>query len=102
MLEKKTQRNTELEKSVINMENSDRVLTPEVIQVAFGSSNNLKVWNQYEETVGLRTAIPQSSCHVDGSSDGDFTAKDLLCFAWQIAKGMVRMNKTLPCVRKRN
>ena len=65
-------RNTELEKSGTNMENGDKVVSTEGIEVAFRSGNNPKVWNQYEETVGLKTASPQSRCHVDGSSDGDF------------------------------
>lgn len=50
-----------------------------------------RVRNQYDDPSGLRAVVPQSSVY-DGndSRDDDFSAKDLLCFAWQIARGMVR------------
>ena len=33
--------------------------------------------------------VPQNTGHDDGQQEEDFIAKDLLCFAWQIARGMV-------------
>ena len=33
--------------------------------------------------------VPQNTDHDDVQQDEDFVAKDLLCFAWQIARGMV-------------
>ena len=33
--------------------------------------------------------VPQNTDHGDVQQDEDFVAKDLLCFAWQIARGMV-------------
>ena len=33
--------------------------------------------------------VPPNSVHDDVKQDEDFVAKDLLCFAWQIARGMV-------------
>lgn len=47
-----------------------------------------RMWNDKDFT-GSKSVVPQSSCHEDELDDHDFSAKDLLCFAWQIAKGMV-------------
>jgi len=33
--------------------------------------------------------VPPNTDHDDVQQDEDFIAKDLLCFAWQIARGMV-------------
>ena len=33
--------------------------------------------------------VPQNTDQDDVQQDDDFVAKDLLCFAWQIARGMV-------------
>ena len=33
--------------------------------------------------------VPRNTDHDDVRQDEDFVAKDLLCFAWQIARGMV-------------
>jgi len=33
--------------------------------------------------------VPPNTDHDDVQQDEDFVAKDLLCFAWQIARGMV-------------
>ena len=33
--------------------------------------------------------VPPNTNHDDVQQDEDFIAKDLLCFAWQIARGMV-------------
>ena len=33
--------------------------------------------------------VPQSTGHDDVEQDEDYIAKDILCFAWQIARGMV-------------
>lgn len=33
--------------------------------------------------------VPQNTDHDDGQQDEDVIGKDLLCFAWQIARGMV-------------
>ena len=33
--------------------------------------------------------VPQNTGHDDVQQEEDFIAKDLLCFAWQIARGMV-------------
>ena len=33
--------------------------------------------------------VPQNTDHDDVKQDEDLAAKDLLCFAWQIARGMV-------------
>ena len=42
-----------------------------------------------EEESAKSRQIPQNTDHDDVQQDEDFIAKDLLCFAWQIARGMV-------------
>lgn len=39
--------------------------------------------------------VPQKTDHDDEQQKDEFVAKDLLCFAWQIARGMVRTEKIL-------
>ena len=39
--------------------------------------------------------VHQNTDHDDLQQEEDFDAKDLLCFAWQIARGMVRTEKIL-------
>ena len=39
--------------------------------------------------------VPPNTEHDDVQQDKDFIAKDLLCFAWQIARGMVRTEQVL-------
>ena len=39
--------------------------------------------------------VPQNTDYGDVQQDEDFVAKDLLCFAWQIARGMVSTEKIL-------
>ena len=44
----------------------------------------------YEEGSTTATVIPANeSCKDDAVLEEDFSAKDLLCFAWQTARGMV-------------
>ena len=47
-----------------------------------------RVINQYEDRAGLKASTPHSK---DGrrSLEENVAAEDLLCFAWQIARGMV-------------
>ena len=55
-----------------------------------GDGKEGRVTNQCENVSGMRSVHPSDS-QVDGTSDDDFlTAMDLLCFAWQITRGMVR------------
>ena len=42
-----------------------------------------------EEKSTKSCKVPQNTDHDDVQQDEDFVAKDLLCFAWQIARGMV-------------
>ena len=45
--------------------------------------------NQYDNPPKLKAVTSQSSDYKDGPYDDEFAAKDLLSFAWQIARGMV-------------
>ena len=55
-----------------------------------GEGKEGRVTNQCENFSGMRGVHPSDS-QVDGTSDDDLlTAMDLLCFAWQITRGMVR------------
>lgn len=45
-----------------------------------------KVQNQYEKDP---IQASQTQCHNDVEREEDFTAKDLLGFVWQVARGMV-------------
>ena len=55
-----------------------------------GDSKKGRITNQCENFSGMRSVHPSDS-QVDGTSDDDLlTAMDLLCFAWQITRGMVR------------
>ena len=45
-----------------------------------------KVWNHYEKEP---IQVPQTGFQGNVEHDEEFTAKDLLGFAWQIARGMV-------------
>lgn len=53
-----------------------------------GDSKKGRITNQCENFSGMRSVHPSDS-QVDGTSDDDLlTAMDLLCFAWQITRGM--------------
>lgn len=55
-----------------------------------GDSREGRVTKQHENCSGIRS-VHQSDSKVDGTSDENLlTAMDLLCFAWQITRGMVR------------
>ena len=55
-----------------------------------GDSREGGVTKQHENCSGIRS-VHESDTKVDGTSDEDLlTAMDLLCFAWQITRGMVR------------
>ena len=59
-----------------------------------GDSREGRVTKQHENCSGIRS-VHQSDSKVDGTSDEDLlTAMDLLSFAWQITRGMVRLKRT--------
>ena len=51
--------------------------------------NAVKVAKPNVEGSKESTKVPQSTPHDSVQHEEDFVAKDLLCFAWQIARGMV-------------
>lgn len=71
---------------------TDEATPPENAEDENEPDGEQRVWNRYENPFALSKVVPQNSCHEDGSRDDDFSAKDLLCFAWQIARGMVSSN----------
>ena len=52
-------------------------------------SSKVKYENVNPENVEDENKIGRDDCHGDGPHDDDFSGKDLLRFAWQIARGMV-------------
>ena len=72
-----------------NKEIQDEITTRANVDDANQSSREGRVWNRYEDPISLRSAVPQSGYHGGEPDDEDVSAKDLLGFAWQIAKGMV-------------
>lgn len=45
-----------------------------------------------EERIEVNANMLQEDQHGDRDLDDNFSANDLLCFAWQIAKGMVNVD----------
>lgn len=68
-------------RSTLNGETVPREDLVEEVTVNLERTN----WNRYEEP----TRVIKGSFHGNVQRKDDFTAKDLLCFAWQIARGMV-------------
>lgn len=54
------------------------------------TNQNVRGPPECEETIAQSRDEPNEDQHGDVEHDDNFTATDLLCFAWQIAKGMVR------------
>ena len=55
-----------------------------------GDTKEGRVTNQCENFSGIRSVHPSDSQESGTSDDNLLTAMDLLCFAWQITRGMVR------------
>ena len=49
-----------------------------------------RVMSHHEKPIGQNTVLLESGCDEGESHDAEFLAKYILCFAWQIAQGMVR------------
>ena len=62
---------SKLNDETVTQENAAEELTPDV------------------EGSKMLSQVPQNADQDDVQQDDDFVAKDLLCFAWQIARGMV-------------
>jgi len=81
--------NTKMDWAANQEKLQDKTTTRANVEDASQPSKEGSVWNRYENVISLKSAVPQSGCHGDEPDDDDISAKDLLCFAWQIAKGMV-------------
>ena len=67
--------------------NSETVATEKARAVGEAETDvKEKVWHHYEKEP---IQVPQTGFHGNVEHDEEFTAKDLLGFAWQIARGMV-------------
>ena len=72
-----------------NKEIQDNITTRANAEDANQSNREGRVWNRNEDSISLRSAVPQGGYHGDEPDDDDVSAKEILSFAWQIAKGMV-------------
>ena len=64
---------------------NDEAVTREDLAEEVTANLERRNWNRHEEP----TRVIKGGFPGNVQLKGDFTAKDLLCFAWQIARGMV-------------
>ena len=67
----------------------DEVVTGEKAEAQGKPEVEGRVLNHYEKEPTQPTHGTQNGCHSNMEQEEDFSAKDLLSFAWQIARGMV-------------
>ena len=58
-------------------------------------SMEVRVLSQHDKPIGQSSVVLESGCDEDGSHDEEFLSKDILGFAGQIARGMVRCHLLL-------